>query len=233
VGEIGMAMPMPREPLKLVIREMVRRNRVADGLVYMQVTRGAYRRDHAIPPNAARPTLIMTARPMNRRTVEERREKGVAVITQPDQRWARCDIKSTALLPNILAKTEARGAGAFEAWLIDRDGYITEGSSTSAWIVDAAGNIVTRNLSHAILPGVTRREIVDAAGEAQIAIVERTFTRDEVLAAREAFITAATLGATPVVAIDGRKIGDGKPGPVARRLQDLYLRRAEKLAGST
>lgn len=232
VGEIGMALPMPRAPLKLVIREMVRRNRIADGLVYMQVTRGAYRRDHAIPPDAARPTLIMTARPMNRRTVEERREKGVAVITRPDQRWARCDIKSTALLPNILAKTEARGAGAFEAWLIDGDGYITEGSSTSAWIVDAAGNIVTRNLSHAILPGVTRREIVDAAGEAKIAIVERKFTLDEVLAAKEAFITAATLGATPVIAIDGRKIGDGKPGPVARRLQDLYLRRAEKLAGS-
>jgi len=233
VGEIGMAMPMPREPLKLVIREMARRNRVRDGLIYMQVTRGAYRRDHAIPANAARPTLIMTARPMNRQIIEQRREKGVAVITRPDQRWARCDIKSTALLPNILAKTDARNAGAFEAWLIDRDGFITEGSSTSAWIVDKAGTIVTRDLSNAILPGVTRREIMDAAAEAQIAIVERKFTLDEVLTAREAFITAATLGATPVIAIDGHKIGDGKPGPVAARLQQLYVRRAEKLARSS
>jgi D-alanine transaminase len=232
VGEIGMAMPMARAALKLVIREMARRNRVVDGLIYMQVTRGSYRRDHAIPSNAARPTLIVTARPMNRRAVEDRREKGVAVITRPDQRWARCDIKSTALLPNILAKTEARNTGAFEAWLIDREGFVTEGSSTSAWIVDKAGNIVTRDLSNAILPGVTRREIMDTAAESQIAIQERAFTREEVLTAREAFVTAATLGATPVVSVDGHPIGDGKPGPVARRLQELYRKRAEKLAGA-
>jgi D-alanine transaminase len=232
VGEIGMAMPMEREPLKLVVREMARRNRVRDGLIYMQVTRGAYRRDHAIPSAPSRPTLIMTARPMNRLAIEARREQGVAVITRPDERWGRCDIKSTALLPNILAKTDARNAGAFEAWLIDRDGFVTEGSSTSAWIVDKDGNIVTRDLSHAILPGVTRREIMDAAAEAQIAIVERKFTPAEALAAKEAFITAATLGATPIISIDGHKIGDGKPGPVARRLQDLYLRRAAKLAST-
>jgi len=230
VGEIHMAMPMAREALKLVIREVARRNRIHDGLIYMQVTRGAYRRDHAIPANAARPTLIMTARPIDPRVNDRRREKGVAVVTRSDQRWARCDIKSTALLPNILAKTEARDAGAFEAWLIDRDGLITEGSSTSAWIVDKAGNIVTRDLSNAILPGVTRREIIDAAAEAQIAIVERKFTLAEALEAKEAFISAATLGATPVISIDGHKIGDGKPGPIARRLQELYRKRAEKLA---
>ena len=233
VGEIGMAMPMAREPLKLVIREMARRNRVRDGLIYMQVTRGAYRRDHAIPSSPSRPTLIMTARPISPQTNDKRREQGVAVITRPDQRWARCDIKSTALLPNILAKTDARNAGAFEAWLIDRDGFITEGSSTSAWIVDKDGNIVTRDLSNAILPGVTRREILDAAAEAQIAIVERKFTPAEALAAKEAFMTAATLGATAIVSIDGHKIGDGKPGPLTRRLQELYLRRAEKLAAAT
>jgi D-alanine transaminase len=232
VGEIGMAMPMTRDALKLVVREMARRNRVRDGLIYMQVTRGAYRRDHAIPASPSRPTLIMTARPMNRLAIDARREQGVAVITRPDQRWARCDIKSTALLPNILAKTDARNAGAFEAWLIDRDGFVTEGSSTSAWIVDKDGNIVTRDLSHAILPGVTRREIIDAAAEAQIAIVERKFTPAEALAAKEAFITAATLGATPVTSIDGHEVGDGKPGPVARRLQELYFKRAEKLAAA-
>jgi D-alanine transaminase len=232
VGEIQMAMPMEREALKLVIREVARRNRIRDGLIYMQVTRGAYRRDHAIPMNAARPTLIMTARPIDPRANDKRREQGVAVITRPDQRWARCDIKSTALLPNILAKTEARSANAFEAWLIDRDGFVTEGSSTTAWIVDKAGNIVTRDLSNAILPGVTRREIIDAAAEAQIAIVERKFTVSEALEAKEAFISAATLGATPVISIDGRKIGDGNPGSVVRRLQELYLKRAEKLAGA-
>jgi len=233
VGEIGMAMPMERNALKLVIREMARRNRVRDGLIYMQVTRGAYRRDHAVPLVGGRPTLIMTARSMNPALIAQRREQGVKVITRPDERWARCDIKSTALLPNILAKTAARNAGAFEAWLIDPDGFITEGSSTSAWIVDKEGNIVTRDLSHAILPGVTRREILDAAAEAQISIVERRFTPAEALAAKEAFMTAATLGATPIVSIDGHKIGDGKPGPVARRLQELYACRAEKLASAT
>lgn len=230
VGEIGMAMPMDREVLKLIIREMARRNRVRDGLVYMQVTRGAYRRDHAVPLAPERPTLIITARALNPAALAQRREQGVKVITHADERWARCDIKSTALLPNILAKTDARNAGAFEAWLIDHDGFVTEGSSTSAWIVDKDGNIVTRNLSNAILPGVTRREILDAAAEAQIAIVERKFTPGEALAAREAFMTAATLGATAIVSIDGHKIGDGKPGPVARRLQELYALRAEKLA---
>lgn len=233
VGEIGMEMPMERDALKLVIREMARRNRVRDGLIYMQVTRGAYRRDHAVPIASGRPTLIITARSMNPVQLAQRREQGVKVVTRPDQRWARCDIKSTALLPNILAKTEARDAGAFEAWLVDRDGFVTEGSSTSAWIVDKGGNIVTRDLSNAILPGVTRREILDAAAEAQIAIVERKFTPAEALEAKEAFMTAATLGATPIVGIDGHQIGDGKPGPVARRLQELYARRAEKLASAT
>lgn len=230
VGEIAMAMPMERNALKLVIREMARRNRIHDGLVYMQVTRGAFRRDHAIPAGDTRPSLIITARPMNPLQIAQRREQGVAVITRPDQRWARCDIKSTSLLPNILAKTDARNAGAYEAWLVDDDGFVTEGSSTSAWIVDKDGNIVTRDLSNAILPGVTRREILDAAAEAQIAIVERKFTRDEAFQAREAFMTAATLGATAIVSLDGRKIGDGKPGPVVRRLQELYARRAATLA---
>jgi D-alanine transaminase len=233
VGEIGMAMPMGRDALKLVIREMARRNGVRDGLIYMQVTRGALRRDHAIPIKQPRPNLIVTARRIDAAQNDKRREQGIAVITRPDQRWARCDIKSTSLLANILAKTDARNAGVFEAWLIDRDGYVTEGSSTSAWIVDKDGNIVTRNLSNAILPGVTRLEILEAAREAQIAIVERKFTPAEALEAREAFLTAATLGATAIIAIDGQRIGDGGPGPVTRRLQDLYRRRGERLATGT
>ena len=227
VREIGMAMPMDRNALKLVVREMARRNGVRDGLIYLQVTRGAVRRDHAVPRNALRPTLIVTARRLDPLGIKDRQANGVGVHTRPDERWARRDVKSTNLLPNILAKTAARDAGAYEAWLVDDEGYVTEGASTSAWIVDADGKIVTRDLSNAILPGVTRRVILEAAAQGQLAIAERKFTLKEALAAREAFMTAATLGATPIVAIDGRPVGDGKPGPVTRRVQELYRLAAE------
>lgn len=222
VGEIGMPMPASRGALKVISREMARRNRLRDGLLYFQVTRGAVRRDHAAPDKPPRPTLIVTARSLDPNTIERRRETGVRVITQQDERWARCDIKSTALLPNILAKTAARKAGAFEAWLVDADGFVTEGSSTSAWIVTQDGRVITRNLTNAILPGVTRAIILKAAAEGQILVEERKFMLDEAFAAREAFITAATLGATAVVAIDGRQIGDGKPGALTRRIEELY-----------
>lgn len=227
--EMQMAMPMSRGALKFVLRELVRRNRVDNGILYMQVTRGAVRRDHAIPKSAPRPSLILTARRISARTVEGRRKTGVRVITRPDERWARRDIKSTSLLANILAKTAARDAGAFEAWLIE-DGYVTEGSSTTAWIVDAEGRLVTRDLSNAVLPGVTRRVIMQAAAEAQMPVVERPFTLAEALAAREAFITAATLGATPVVEIDGKPVGEGKPGAIGRRVQDLYAAESARKA---
>jgi D-alanine transaminase len=229
--EIALEMPMGRAPLKFVLREMARRNRITDGLIYLQVTRGAYRRDHAIPNVRQRPTLILTARPTDAAGFEKRRESGIAVVTHADERWARCDIKSTALLPNILAKTAARDAGAWEAWLIDREGRVTEGSSTTAWIVDRDGNLVTRDLDNAVLPGVTRRVLAEVAANAQISIVERRFTRDEALMAQEAFITAATIGALPVVTIDGKQIGEGRPGPVARRLQELYRHAAAIRAG--
>jgi len=222
VGEIGMAMPMDRAALKLITREMARRNRVRDGLIYFQVTRGAVRRDHAVSDSPPRPTLIITARNLDPLQTERRRQNGIAVITRPDERWGRCDIKSTALLPNILAKTAARKADAFEAWLVDEEGYVTEGASTSAWIVTPEGRVVTRDLSNAILPGVTRRIILQAAAEGQVPVEERKFTLEEALTAQEAFLTAATLGATAVVAIDGQKIGDGKPGPVTCRIQELY-----------
>jgi D-alanine transaminase len=227
VGEIGIAMPMGRKALKLVIREIARRNRVKNGLVYMQVTRGASRRDHPVPAKSPRPTLIVTARNLKTADIERQRAEGVKVITHKDERWARRDIKSTALLPNILAKTAARKAGAYEAWLVDPDGFVTEGSSTSAWIVDKNGHIVTRNLSNDILPGVTRRVIMEAAAEAQMPVIERKFTPAEAVKAREAFYTAASAGAIPIVAIDGKPIGDGKPGPVTKRVHELYRRMAE------
>ena len=230
--EIGIAMPMGRGALKLVMRELARRNRITNGLIYLQVTRGTARRDHPAPANPPRPTLILTARPVDPTALDARRAKGVTVITHPDERWARCDIKSTALLPNIMAKTAARKAGAFEAWLVDRDGHVTEGASTTAWIVDGQGQIVTRSLSNDILPGVTRRVIFEAAAEAQLRIVERPFTVAEALAAREAFITAATLGATAVTAIDGQPVGEGRPGPVARRVQELYAKLSARRAAA-
>lgn len=225
LGELGMDMPVARTPLKLVIRELARRNRVRDGLVYLQITRGAFRRDHAIPSAHARPSLVLTARTVEKGGVDARRGAGIRVTTRPDERWGRCDIKSTALLPNVLAKTAARRAGSYEAWLVDRDGFVTEGSSTTAWIVDAQGRLVTRDLSNAILPGVTRKVIFEAATESQMAVVERHFTLDEARTAREAFISAATIGVLPVVAIDGKPVGTGAPGPVASRVQDLYRRR--------
>ncbi len=227
--EIEVAMPMPRGPLALVMREVVRRNGVRDGLLYLQVTRGAVRRDHPIPASQPRPTLMLTARGMDVDGLTRRKEQGIAAITRPDERWARRDIKTTQLLANLLAKTEARKAGAYEALLVDADGFITEGSSMNAWIVDGEGRLVTRSLSHEILPGVTRRVIFDAAAEAQLPVVERSFTPDDVLTAREAFVSAAT-GVLPVITLNGQKIGAGKPGPVTRRVQELYGRLAEKRA---
>ena len=224
--ELGMAMPMGRAALKLVMREMIARNRVANGLLYLQVTRGAARRDHVPPKNPPRPTLILTMRAQDMTALAARMEKGIAVSTQPDIRWGRCDIKTVQLLPNLLAKQAAKQAGAFEAWLVDDDGYVTEGGSTNAWIVNGEGDVITRDLSHAILPGVTRRIMLDAMRDAQVKVVERKFTVAEALAAREAFISSATGAAIPVVTIDGKRIGDGQPGPVTRRIPDLYAEKA-------
>lgn len=232
--EIEMAMPMSRNVLQLVMRELVRRNRVRNGLLYLQVTRGAFRRDHSIPSVARRPTLIMTARDMGASGSERLRTKGITAMTRPDERWARRDIKTTQLLPNLLAKTTARKSGSWEAWLVDGEGFVTEGASTTAWIVDANGKLITRGLSNDILPGVTRRVILEAAAEGQLPVSERKFTPAEAIAGREAFISSAA-GVFPVTAIDGKRIGDGQPGPITRRVQELYAQmsaaRAAKLAG--
>lgn len=226
VGEIEMAMPMERAALRLVMRELVRRNRVRDGFLYLQVTRGTAKRDHPIPAVQPRPTLILTARPFDIAGAMKRAEEGIAVVTRRDERWARCDIKTTQLLANLMAKTEARRAGGYEAWLVDGEGFVTEGASTTAWIVDKDGRIVTRALSHAVLPGVTRRVILEAAAEAQMPVVERQFTPEEAMSAREAFISSASGAAVPVVAVDGTRIGDGKPGPLTRRIAELYAHKS-------
>ena len=225
--ELGMAMPMTRSALKLVTREMVAKNRMPDGFLYLQVTRGAVKRDHIPPPDGPRPTLIMTMRLQDVAGFNQRLAKGIAVSTQPDIRWGRRDIKTVQLLPNLMAKQAAKQAGAFEAWLVDDEGYVTEGSSTTAWIVDKDGTVITRHdLSNAILPGVTRKIMLEAAGEAQIKVQERKFTVAQAKAAKEAFLSSATGAGVPVVAIDGHPIGDGQPGPLTRRIRELYAARS-------
>ncbi len=224
--ELGIAMPMGRAALKLVMREMIARNRIKDGLLYLQVTRGASKRDHVPPKDGPRPTLILTMRAQDMAGLAARLDKGIGVSTQPDIRWGRCDIKTVQLLPNLMAKQAAKAAGAFEAWLVDYEGYVTEGSSTNAWIVDEGGTVITRDLSDAILPGVTRLILLEAMAEAQMKVEERKFTVAEAKKAREAFLSSATGAAVPVVEIDGQKVGDGAPGALTRRIRALYAVKA-------
>lgn len=225
LSELGISMPMVPDALKIVLREVARRNYLRDGFLYLQVTRGEATRDHAAT-DAMHPLLIVTAKRIDPKAIEKRRAAGVAVVTTPENRWGRCDIKSTALLPNVLAKTDAKKRGAYEAWFVDANGFVTEGSSTNAWIVTADGHAVTRALHDNILPGVTRSVALRAA--ADVAIEERAFSVEEAYTAREAFLTSATGGVMPVITIDGRKVGEGKPGPVAARLQALYRDLSQK-----
>tara|TARA_R110000868_G_scaffold144396_7_gene363518 strand:- start:4697 stop:5560 length:864 start_codon:yes stop_codon:yes gene_type:complete len=220
--ELRIAMPMAMRSLRHVIREVVRQNDIYDGMVYLQVTRGVAKRDHPFPNPPVRPALVITAKPLSLSKIAQAVAQGVAVVTMPDQRWARRDIKSVSLLANILAKQAAREAGAYEAWLVDQDGFVTEGSSTNAWIVDAEGRVITRPLSADILPGVTRRVLLEAAAREGIEIVERAFTVEEARHAREAFISACTAIITPVVRVDGLAIGNGAPGSVTMRLRAAY-----------
>lgn len=221
--ELRIAAPMSEASLRFVIRETARRNRVTNGIVYLQVSRGAAPRDHAFPKSSVAPTVVVTAKSLDLRKIEARAKIGVAVVTAPDIRWGRCDIKTVGLLPNVLAKQAALEAGAFDAWMLDREGKITEGTASNAWIVDAAGKLRTAPLSVNILHGVTRAALIRLAEERQIAVEERSFDAAEAAAAREAFLSSASNAALPVIAIDGRQIGDGKPGPVARLLHDAYF----------
>ena len=223
LAEIRVAAPMSRRALGTVLRETVRRNRVRRGIVYLQVSRGVAPRDHPFPRHAGRPSVVATAREIARGAPEAHPD-GVRVITVPDIRWARCDIKSIGLLPNVLAKQMAVEAGAYEAWQVDGDGAVTEGTSTNAWIVDDGARLVTRPLASDILSGVTRRVVLELAHAEGLELDERPFTVAEAKAAPEAFLTSTTSFVLPVVAIDGSPIGSGEPGPVTRRLQSLLDR---------
>jgi len=213
--------PMARPALRLVLGELIARNGVLHGIVYLQVTRGVAARDHKFPARS-KPSLVATTKRVKPASAAAA-PGGVAVITQPDLRWRRCDIKSVSLLPNILAKQAAAEAGAYEAWLVDGEGCVTEGSSTNAWIVTRGGRLVTRNLSDAILSGITRRSLLQLIQSQNIAVEERRFSVAEVKEAAEAFITSTTSLVLPVTRIDGQTIGDGKPGPLTLKLRDHYL----------
>lgn len=230
LDELRIAHPMSEAALTLVLREAVRRNKVREGLVYLQVTRGVARRDHAFPNPAVPPSVVITAKSIDRAATNAKAEKGGSVISVPENRWSRCDIKSIGLLPNALAKQAARERGAVEAWFVDDMGLVTEGASSNAWIVDAEGMLRTRDTNANILRGVTRSTLLEVIREAGLPISEKPFTIAEAQAAREAFITGAGSLVTPVVQIDGVKLGDGKPGPVAMKLRGAYIARAREKA---
>lgn len=219
---LRMARPMSEPALAVVMRETIRRNRVTDGIVYVQVTRGEMRRDFPFPPSGTPPTLVVTARSNDLAKIEARAEKGISVITMPDERWRHVDIKSVSLLPNVLAKQAARDKGAQEAWLVDPGGYVTEGASSTAWIVTRDGVLVTRPLGGDILPGVTRSVVLDVVAKQGLRFEERAFTVEEAYAAREAFVTSASQSVMPVTEIDGRPVGNGAPGLAAAGLRRDY-----------
>lgn len=214
-------------PLKVVLREVIRRNGVVNGIVYLQITRGAARRDFAFPAPDTVPSVIVTARSHDPRKAEAAAAEGIAVVTVPDRRWARPDIKSVSLLPNVLAKQAARDAGAREAWLVDANGFVTEGASSNAWIITANGEAVTHPADNSILNGISRAVVLDAIAARGLALSERAFTVAEAKAALEAFITAASQIVQPVVCVDGDPIGDGRPGPFALALRREFHRYAE------
>ncbi len=225
--ELQMAAPMSRGALEIVIAEVVRRNGVRNGLVYLQVTRGVARRDFLFPADT-KPSLVIISKKIDPAINARRAEQGIKVITVPENRWERVDIKSVGLLPNVLAKEKARAAGAQEAWFVDTEGYVKEGGSSNAWIVTADGVLVTRPAEHGILRGITRTSLFEVAASLGLKIEERGFSVAEAKAAREAFITSATTVVLPVVEIDGAPVANGHPGTVALSLRGAFFDVAEK-----
>ncbi|MFI4934752.1 MAG: D-amino-acid transaminase [Caulobacterales bacterium] len=230
LGELSIEKPMSEAALKVLLKETVRRNRVREGLVYLQITRGVAPRDHAFPAPGTPTSIVITAHSVDRAKADARAEKGAAVITVPETRWSRCDIKTVALLPNVLAKQQARAAGAVEAWFVDELGLITEGASSNAWIIDKAGALRTRDTQANILRGITRKTLLGVMAREGFKVEERPFSPEEAREAREAFITGAGTLLLPIVKVNGQPVGDGKVGPVAKRLRQLYIDEARRTA---
>lgn len=228
LGELRMQAPANERVLGFIMREIVRRNRIRDGMVYLQVTRGAAKRDFAFPPKEVAPTLVCYGNPVSRKSAESRAARGLAVITCPDIRWKRVDIKTVALLPNALVRQSALDAGAQEAWMVDEHGYITEGASCNAWIVTQEGTLMTRSAEAGILRGITRTIVMELIHKEGLKFEEKSFKVEEAKAAKEAFNTSATGLVMPVVSIDGVTIGEGRPGPVSLKIRCLFHNFAEK-----
>jgi D-alanine transaminase len=230
LGAIQLAMPCPKEEIVALQKELIRRNRLVEGSIYLQVTRGPADREFAFPPDA-KPSLVMFTQARDILD-DPKAVSGIKLLSVPDIRWARRDIKSVALLAQVLAKQAAAAAGCQEA-IMHEEGVVTEGGSSTVFIVTEGGGIVTRPNSHAILPGITRQTVLRLARERSLTIEERLFTLDEVFAAQECFVTSATSFVKPVIEVDGRRIGGGQPGPVVRRLRDLYVEAARADAAAS
>jgi D-alanine transaminase len=230
LGELSIAAPMDRRALTVVLRETIRRNRVREGLLYLQVTRGVARRDHAFPSADTPPAIVVTCKSIDRPASEARAAKGVAAVTVPENRWGRCDIKTIALLPNVLARQQGKEKGAYEALFVDDLGLITEGAASNAWIIDKDGVLRTRDTQANILRGITRSTLMQVIAAEGLKVEERAFSLEEARSARELFISGAGALIMPVVKLDGQNIGDGKPGPVAKKLRELYIARARDTA---
>ena len=219
LGELRIAMPMALGSLKVVMQEVVRRNRINYGIVYLQISRGVAHRDHGFPAPDVRPSVVVTAKSLNFTKNQAMAAKGVKVITTAENRWPRVDIKTVGLLPNVLARQEARDKGAYEAWYVDADGFVTEGASCNAWIITKDGKLVTRTAERGILSGITRAVLIEVLASLQLKLEERNFTPAEAYAASEAFVTSASQIVMPVISIDGKAIGSGKPGATALRFE--------------
>ena len=220
--ELRIAEAMPLASLRVVMQEVIRRNRIGYGIVYLQISRGVAHRDHGFPSADVKPSLVVTAKSLNFSKNQAQAARGVKVITTAENRWPRVDIKTVGLLPNVLARQEARDKGAYEAWYVDGNGFVTEGASCNAWIVTKEGKVVTRTATSGILAGITRAVLIDVLASMQLTLEERSFTPQEAYDAAEAFVSSASQIVMPVISIDGKTIGDGAPGGIAKRLRDEF-----------
>jgi D-alanine transaminase len=228
LSELRIEWPMHRAALVRVIREVLRRNRVKNGLFYLQVTRGVAKRDHVFPAPGTKPSIVVTAKNTNPAIIAAKNANGIRTITVPDNRWDRVDIKTVGLLSNALVRQQAKEAGAQEAIYVDANGIVKEGAATNVWMVDSDGTILTRPAEHGILRGITRTTLMDVARTLDLTIREEEFSVEKMLGAREVFITAATSICFPVVEIDGKTIANGHPGSVSQKIREAFFDIAEK-----
>jgi D-alanine transaminase len=228
LSELRIDWPMHRAALVRVIREVLKRNRVQNGLFYLQVTRGVAKRDHVFPAPGTKPSIVVTAKNTNPAVIAAKNANGIRAITVADNRWDRVDIKTVGLLSNALVRQQAKEAGAQEAIYVDAEGIVKEGAATNVWMVDSDGTLLTRPAEHGILKGITRSTLMDVAAKLGMAIREEAFSVEKMLGAREVFITAATSICFPVVEIDGKTIANGHPGSVSQKIREAFFDIAEK-----